>query len=130
WMACCLFSQKQQQEEEQTCCIRRKNKRRHASQAVPFNQSKGQHAQCENTGELSRKIKASSCLRSRWSNTTGGEQKAEDADGKIDQEDAAPPKRVYQYATEQRTRSGPDACYCCPDANSLRPFICARKDRI
>src|SRR5207237_2414670 len=43
---------------------------------------------------LPRKIKAASSLRSRWSHIPGGEQKAEDADGKIDQEDAAPPKRV------------------------------------
>src|SRR5438874_3759857 len=68
--------------------------RRHASQAVSFNQSKGQHSQNEYTCHLTRKIKAASSLRSRWSHIPGGEQKAEDADGKIDQEDAAPPKRV------------------------------------
>src|SRR5436853_4801121 len=111
-MAGCLFSEKQQQEEEQTCCIRRKNQRRPDSQAVAFYQSKGQHAQCENTCSLTRKIQASSSLRSRWSKRTGGEQKAEEADGKIDQEDAAPTKRVDQHTNKERTRSSPDARYC------------------
>ena len=129
-MAGGLFSHKQYQEEEQASCIRHKNQRRQPSQAVSFNQRKRQHAQGEHTGELSRKIKASSSLWSRWSNRTGGEQKAEKADGQIDQEDAAPPKRIDQHTPKRRTRKGPDACDCRPDANRLRPFPCISIDRI
>src|SRR6266568_6446388 len=115
---------------EYTCCICRNYQRRRDSQAVSFNQRKRQHAQGKNTCSLPWKIKASSSLRSRWSNRTGGEQKTEDTDGQIDQEDAAPPKRIDQHTTKQRTRKGPDACNCCPDANRLRPFPCVSIDRI
>src|SRR5437588_12070553 len=84
----------------------------------------------EDMYHLPRKIKAASSLRSRWSHIPGGEQKAEDADGKIDQEDAAPPKRVDQHTSKERTRKGPEACDCCPDANRPRPFPGVRKDHL
>ena len=127
-MACGLFSEQEEKEEEDTCCICRKNKRRNASQAVSFNQRKGQHPKCENTCPGRSRLRPP--LRSRWSHITGGEQKAEDADGKIEQEDAAPTKRVDQHPTKQRTRKDPDACDCCPDANRLRPFPGVRKGRL
>ena len=129
-MAGGLFTHQQKQEEERTSGIRRENQRRRAAHAVAFNQRKGQQSQCENTGPLTWKIKASSSLWSRWRNRTGGEQKAEDTYGKIDQEDAAPPKRVDQHTPKQRTRKGSDARDGCPDTNRLRPFPCVSIDRI